>query len=76
MDRILIAGEVDRVHSVIWEVTAQPFNALQVRGKAVLDDQILTKTQDVGGIEQSLFLGRRKEFLSRLLQALFNTDFV
>ncbi len=74
MDRIGIAGEVDRMHPVIGEMATDPFDPFEVGRKPVLHHQIPAKTQHVGGVEQRLFLGGDKELLRRPLQALFHAD--
>ena len=51
VDRIRIAGEVDRMDPVIGIMPPQPFDALEVGRKAVLHHQIAAETQDVGGVE-------------------------
>ena len=63
MDRVGVAREVHRVHPVVGEVAAQPLDALQVGGEAVLHDEILSEAQHVRRVEQRFFLGRDEEFL-------------
>ena len=69
-----VAWKIHRMHPMIWKMSAQPFDSLEVRGEPVLNDQIFTKPQNIGGIEQRLFFCGDKEFVRRPLQSFFNTD--
>ena len=69
-----VAGEIHRVHPMVWEVAAQPFDSLEVRGEPMLNDQIAAKPQNIGGIEQRLLFGGDKEFFCRPFQPLLNTN--
>ena len=76
MDWIGITGEIDRVHAVIGEMPAQPFNAFQVGSKAVLHHKIAAKSKDICCIKQRFLLGGDKKLLRRPLKPLFNPDFI
>ena len=69
-----VAWEVHRMHPMVWEVAAEPFDSLEVGGEPVLNDQISAKPQNIGGIEQGLFLSGDEEFVRRPLQPLLHTD--
>ena len=51
MDRIRIAGEIDRMNTVIWKMPPDPFNAFQIGGKSMLNDKVFAKTQNIGRIK-------------------------
>ena len=76
MDGIGIAGEIHRMHTMIGEMAAQPFDTFQIGGKAMLHHQIAAKAQNIGGVKQRLFFGGDKEFLRRPFQTLFDADFL
>ena len=69
-----VAWEIHRMQPMVWEVAAQPFDALEVRGEPMLNDQIAAKPQNIGGIEQRLLFGGDKEFFCRPFQPLLNTN--
>ena len=52
MDRIGVTRKVHRMHPVVGEMPAQPFDAFKVGGKPMLDHQIATKTQHISRIKQ------------------------
>ena len=76
MDRIRITRKIHSVDAVFGEVTAQPFDSLQVCRESMLHNQVAPKTQHVRCIKQGFFFGCDKELLSRPLQAFGVTDLV
>ena len=74
VNRVGITWEIHRMHPMVWEVAAQPLDALQVGGKPMLNHQIAAKPQNIGGVEQWLLLGGDKEFLSRPFEPFLNTN--
>ena len=70
VDRIGVTGEIHRMHAVIREVTAQPFDPFRFVVNPCCTTKITAKTQDVSGIKQWLFFGGHKELFFGPLQAL------
>ena len=69
-----VTWEVHRMHPMVWEVAAEPFDSLEVGGEPMLNDQISAKPQNIRGIEQGLFLSGDEEFFRRPFQPLLNTN--
>src|SRR5580658_10043424 len=54
MDRVRVAGEVDRVDAVLRKMPPEPVDTLAIGGEAMLHHEVAAEPHHIGGVEEDL----------------------